>query len=64
MINQLGLQVYRIKNAELKNLAAVTAKLPAFLDQSAESSYLPLSPAFKKAFSPGEGSSNQLPNST
>jgi hypothetical protein len=31
MINQLGLQVYRIKNAELKNLAAaVTPNYPLF----------------------------------
>ena len=33
MINQLGIQVYRIKNEELKNLAVVTAKLHVFLNQ-------------------------------
>jgi very-short-patch-repair endonuclease len=33
MINQLGIQVYRIKNEELKNLAVVTAKLQVFLNE-------------------------------
>jgi very-short-patch-repair endonuclease len=33
IINQLGIRVYRIKNEELKNLAAVTARIQAFLDK-------------------------------
>jgi flagellar basal body P-ring protein FlgI len=32
-INQLGIQVYREKNEELKNVAVVTAGLQAFLDK-------------------------------
>jgi very-short-patch-repair endonuclease len=33
IINQLGIKVFRIKNEELKDIPAVTAKIKAFLNQ-------------------------------